>query len=65
MPHFLDNQLSDGDGIVSLTRRSALYCPGNFLVLMFAVTVVERFDAGSFSTIVFIYLCYGNQILIV
>jgi hypothetical protein len=35
LPHFLDNRLTDGGEVVSLTRwRAALYRPGRFLVLI-------------------------------
>jgi hypothetical protein len=33
LPHFLDNQLTDGGEVVSLTRQ-LLFPPGRFLVLI-------------------------------
>jgi hypothetical protein len=33
--HFLDNRPTDGGNVVSLTRRSHLYPPGIFLVLIY------------------------------
>jgi hypothetical protein len=35
LPHFLDNRLTDGGEVVSLTRQlAALYSPGRSLVLI-------------------------------
>jgi hypothetical protein len=34
LPYFLDNGLTDGGKVVSLTRRSLIYPPGRFLVLI-------------------------------
>jgi hypothetical protein len=35
LPHFLDNRLTDGGEVISLTLRPHLYSPGKFLVLTF------------------------------
>jgi hypothetical protein len=35
VPHYLDNLLTDGGKIVSLTRRPPFNPPGRFLVLVF------------------------------
>jgi hypothetical protein len=34
LPHILDNRLTDGGEVVSLTRRRPIYAPGRFLVLI-------------------------------
>jgi hypothetical protein len=34
LPDFLDNLLTDGGKVVSLTRRTHLYPPGRFLILI-------------------------------
>jgi hypothetical protein len=34
LPHFLDNRLTDGGEVVSLTRRPPFTPPGRFLVLI-------------------------------
>jgi hypothetical protein len=41
LPHFLDNRLTDGDKVVSPTRRPLFYPPGRFLVL---ISVRDRVD---------------------
>jgi hypothetical protein len=40
-PHFLNNQLTDGGEVVSLTRRPSFTPPGRFLVLISARDLVE------------------------
>jgi hypothetical protein len=35
LPHLLDNRLTDGGDVVSLTRRPPFTSPGRFLVLIF------------------------------
>jgi hypothetical protein len=43
LPHFLDNRLTDGGEIFSLTRRpNAFYPPGRFLVLISIRGSVDR-----------------------